>query len=454
MFVNKYKYDRIYIIADNSEDSSKIQNLLFSFGIYWCSGDKSPLYLDAGTIIFDVFLGNKVSIEKPYISYTTNTELFNETVKRIGSDPKVYNIDDYMDIKNILEYGGILPTYKPRKIDRTLEIFSNFLIESNHYEETSWTVTKGGKEITATIQEINNYLKDGEIIKIPVKDIQDMCIHKDKNDKETLKRSEQSNLYYPIIIVKQNNQYVMILDGHHRLKKAIVNNIDYIKAKVLDLDISPKKYKILFGSLDESKYKVKVDIQNESIKDLMKPKSEEEFEEILKKYNKKYNFKKLYDNFWIVFRKDWKQLYQGNEYEVINYLKNQEKTEEKFIFENFENYKYDVIRVRIDNNPELSEIIQYLCFSHNITWYNNSSEYFYISLDNYCIDISFREERLYLSPTIKGEIGQVTLSYYNENGFKVDPKIYTEKDLPLIKSILYRGHIEPSYKSKKIKRDI
>ena len=38
----------------------------------------------------------------------------------------------------------------------------------------------------------------------------------------------------------------MILDGHHRLQKAINTKQKNIKAKVLDLKTAPEKYKIMF----------------------------------------------------------------------------------------------------------------------------------------------------------------------------------------------------------------
>ena len=47
-----------------------------------------------------------------------------------------------------------------------------------------------------------------------------MCAHRNKTEKETLDRSERSSLDFPIIVLKKNGKYHMILDGHHRLLKA------------------------------------------------------------------------------------------------------------------------------------------------------------------------------------------------------------------------------------------
>ena len=128
-----------------------------------------------------------------------------------------------------------------KRIDE-IKKFSEFLNEKSNYDDTYWT-TKDGK---LTIYELQEYLKDSPIIDICVSEIRDKCIHLDKSDEETKIRSEKSNLKYPIIIVKSNNEYGMILDGHHRLKKVINNNLPTIKAKVLCLDDAPPLYKELF----------------------------------------------------------------------------------------------------------------------------------------------------------------------------------------------------------------
>lgn len=128
-----------------------------------------------------------------------------------------------------------------------IKTFDGSVNESKHYQETSWTDTIDGKKQTISIKEVEDFLKNDAIIDINVKDIQDKCIHLNKTDKETLKRSENSDLSFPIIITKkQDGSWGMILDGHHRLKKAIDNDIETIKAKVLDLKEVPDLYKKMF----------------------------------------------------------------------------------------------------------------------------------------------------------------------------------------------------------------
>ena len=130
------------------------------------------------------------------------------------------------------------------------KISINTIENENYYDDTSWEMVIDGKKVKIKIQEIKKYLDKNNIpiIKIPVKDIFHMCIHKDKKDEETLKKSEESNLDYPIIISKNTEgKYTMILDGHHRLLKANNNNFDKIKARILDLSKSPKEYKKMFS---------------------------------------------------------------------------------------------------------------------------------------------------------------------------------------------------------------
>ena len=61
-------------------------------------------------------------------------------------------------------------------------------------------------------------------------------------------RVAAASLEYPIIVVKKGGQYRYVLDGNHRLQKAIDNKIESIKAKILDLDNpkTPEAFKRMF----------------------------------------------------------------------------------------------------------------------------------------------------------------------------------------------------------------
>ena len=83
-------------------------------------------------------------------------------------------------------------------------ILTYSMFNESNYDNTSWTKTINGKEVTIPIREVEKYLdsKNVEPEKIFVSEIKHMCAHKDKTDKKTLKRSQNSNLDYPIIISK------------------------------------------------------------------------------------------------------------------------------------------------------------------------------------------------------------------------------------------------------------
>jgi hypothetical protein len=117
-------------------------------------------------------------------------------------------------------------------------------------DETYWMLDDGTK---LTINDVNDYLDNHnidvidipvvdivDVIDIPVVDIENLCIATDVN------RSENSDLSYPIIITTNGGEYGMLLDGHHRLLKAINNGIINIKARVLELNDAPIEYKKLF----------------------------------------------------------------------------------------------------------------------------------------------------------------------------------------------------------------
>ena len=62
-------------------------------------------------------------------------------------------------------------------------------------------------------------------------------------------RVAAASLEYPVIVVKSGGQYRFVLDGNHRLQKAIDEEVESIKAKILDLDNpeTPEVFKRMFG---------------------------------------------------------------------------------------------------------------------------------------------------------------------------------------------------------------
>lgn len=58
-------------------------------------------------------------------------------------------------------------------------------------------------------------------------------------------RVKTADLSYPIIVSKYNGEYRSILDGQHRVIKALNNNVD-LPAYILDLNEAPIEWVKLF----------------------------------------------------------------------------------------------------------------------------------------------------------------------------------------------------------------
>ena len=127
-------------------------------------------------------------------------------------------------------------------------IYKESTLGTSGEEAPSWSMEIDDKMVEITFDEVMDYIKKNNIpvTSIPVKDVFQFCAHKNKTDKETLARSERSSLDYPIIVTKMNGKPTMVLDGHHRLLKAKNNNIDKIKAQVIDLNDAPSEYQEMF----------------------------------------------------------------------------------------------------------------------------------------------------------------------------------------------------------------
>lgn len=119
-------------------------------------------------------------------------------------------------------------------------------MHGDNWASTSWTDTINGKELTITLKDMLEYIKNDPVIEIATSELAPYALHRDKKDAETLKNIERSDLQYPIIVLKKPDSY-QILDGHHRLQKAINNNIPKIKARLIDLKKLPEEYGMMFA---------------------------------------------------------------------------------------------------------------------------------------------------------------------------------------------------------------
>ncbi len=115
-----------------------------------------------------------------------------------------------------------------------------FLEGLDNYKKTSWTKKIDGKDVTITIDQVEKHLKDEEAIDIPNSKLKALRVPTDPD------RVKKAKLDYPIIVAKSGKKFTMLLDGNHRVQKAIGSKRKKIKAKVLQLDDAPKNYKEMF----------------------------------------------------------------------------------------------------------------------------------------------------------------------------------------------------------------
>ena len=131
------------------------------------------------------------------------------------------------------------------KFNTLINQILNENMHGDNWASTSWTDTVDGKKITVTLKDMLNLIKDKPIQEIDTKVLEPYALHKTKTDKETLANVQKSNLDYPIIVLHHPTKY-QILDGHHRLQKAINNELPSIKARVIELHDMPEEWQKVF----------------------------------------------------------------------------------------------------------------------------------------------------------------------------------------------------------------
>lgn len=124
-------------------------------------------------------------------------------------------------------------------------------IHGDNWASTSWTDTVRGKKITVTLKDMLNLIKDKPIQEIETEILKPYALHSFKKDEQTLANIEKANLDYPIIILyrphKSQLKRYWILDGNHRLQKAINNKLPIIKAKVIESHDMPEDWQKIFN---------------------------------------------------------------------------------------------------------------------------------------------------------------------------------------------------------------
>ena len=111
-----------------------------------------------------------------------------------------------------------------------------------NWKDTSWEDDDG----KITIGDIVDYIGDN-VRNISVVDLQNKLKIQPSEVTQERERIMKSDLQYPIILVQKDGEFSYVLDGNHRLAKAIMTGEEYIKAKVLYLDDknTPEEFKRL-----------------------------------------------------------------------------------------------------------------------------------------------------------------------------------------------------------------
>ena len=131
-----------------------------------------------------------------------------------------------------------------------LESWREFLTED--WRDTSWE----DDDEKITIGDVVDHLGD-ETIDVTPSDVRDQVLKsrgKDRLPTTSQDRIDKADLSSPIIITKKGGKFLDVLDGNHRLQRAVDEDVKSIKAKILDLDNTetPENFKKMFGGQDET----------------------------------------------------------------------------------------------------------------------------------------------------------------------------------------------------------
>ena len=98
-------------------------------------------------------------------------------------------------------------------------------------------------DIDISLRDILKYLKNEPVINIEPKKLKHALIKVNRDPA----RVQAADLNYPMIVTKVSGKFKKILDGQHRLVKAITNNESTVKIKVLDINSAPDDYREMFS---------------------------------------------------------------------------------------------------------------------------------------------------------------------------------------------------------------
>jgi len=103
---------------------------------------------------------------------------------------------------------------------------------------TSWSVTDG---TTITLDQLLSDIESVPVKKIKIENLKKKLLNWN-NDPKEWERVKSVDMTDPPIILMSGSEVDMIVDGNHRIQKAIQLGYDQIDAKLIFLDKLPAKY--------------------------------------------------------------------------------------------------------------------------------------------------------------------------------------------------------------------
>ena len=114
---------------------------------------------------------------------------------------------------------------------------------SEGLHDTSWENDEGDK---ITLMDLLDATEDIPVKKLSVKKLKPHLLTWD-GDEDEVKKIESADLQYPILIfVNDNGKFITIIDGHHRVQKAVRKGLKTIKGKLIPINSLPKNIRRVF----------------------------------------------------------------------------------------------------------------------------------------------------------------------------------------------------------------
>jgi len=175
------------------------------------------------------------------------------SLEKLGIDPNDMVIED-----NSLQ----------ENINRIKEVMG-LLDEGLH--DTSWE----NDDEKITLIDLLNATEDIPVVDISVEELKPHLLTWD-GDEDEIRKIESADLQYPILIfVNDDGNLISIIDGHHRAQKAVRNELETIKAKIIPINSLPENIKRVFKHMN-----LQESIRKILREELNKP-SEKEFEKAI-----------------------------------------------------------------------------------------------------------------------------------------------------------------------------